>query len=153
MIEGRASQWTNKQHVKQSSQCAMQVIDIVIHKYEQGSHGAEVFQEYEKGLHALLAAYTASSLGEHFQIAQQDSSRLEKVCWTLVLCYAMPCHAMQCYAMLSYAALCYAVPSCAVLCCAVLRCAVLCCAASCTFQATFLCDTSKVCACQVPRVD
>ena len=80
----------------------------MIHKYELGSHGAEVFQEYEKGLHSLLEAYRASSPGEHFKIAQQDSSRLEKVCRVAVLCCA--------------------VLSCAVLCCAVLCCAVLCCA-------------------------
>ena len=64
----------------------MQVIDVVIHKYEQGSHGAEVFQEYEKGLQALLGAYKASSPGEHFQIAEQDSSRLEQVYIAPALC-------------------------------------------------------------------
>lgn len=75
-----------KKNVKLSSVCAVQVIDNVIHKYEQGSQGAEVFQEYEKGLHALLGAFKASSPGQHFQIAEQDSSRLEKVCLTSVLC-------------------------------------------------------------------
>ena len=57
----------------------LQVIDVVIHKYEQGHHGAEVFKEYEKGLQALLGAYKALSPGEHFKMAEQDSSRLEKV--------------------------------------------------------------------------
>ncbi len=58
----------------------MQVIDGVINKYEQGLDGAAVFEEYEKGLQALLSAYTASSPGYHFQLAQQDSSKLMQVC-------------------------------------------------------------------------
>lgn len=57
-----------------------QVIDGVIHKYEEGFDGAAVFEEYEKGLQALLSAYTASSPGEHFQLAQQDSSKLMQAC-------------------------------------------------------------------------
>ena len=82
----------------------MQVIDVVIHKYEQGSHGAEVFQEYEKGLQALLRAYKASSPGEHFQIAEQDSSQLEMVCRTHVLCCAVLCCAGLGWAGMLYAA-------------------------------------------------
>jgi len=64
------------------SACAShsQVIDGVIHKYEEGFDGAAVFEEYEKGLQALLSAYTASSPGEHFQLAQQDSSKLMQAC-------------------------------------------------------------------------
>ena len=77
------------------------MIDVVIHKYEQGSHGAEVFQEYEKGLQALLGAYKASSPGEHFQIAEQDSSQLEMVCGTPVLCWAVLCCAgLGCFVLL-----------------------------------------------------
>ena len=58
----------------------VQVIDGVIHKYEEGFEGAAVFEAYDKGLQALLSAYTASSPGEHFQLAQQDSSKLMQVC-------------------------------------------------------------------------
>ena len=52
----------------------------MIHKYEEGFDGAAVFEEYDKGLQALLSAYTASSPGEHFQLAQQDSSKLMQAC-------------------------------------------------------------------------
>ena len=104
----------------------MQVIDIVIHKYEQGSHGAEVFQEYEKGLQALLGAYKASSPGEHFKIAEQDSSRLEQVYRTP----ALRCAVLRC-AVLCCAVLCCAVLCCVVLCCVVLCCVVLCCVVLC----------------------
>lgn len=85
-------QWNWCTEPQQSCSYVMQVIDVVIHKYEHGSHGAEVFQEYEKGLQALLGAYKASSPGEHFQIAEQDSSRLEQVCMTPALrCTVLCC--------------------------------------------------------------
>ncbi|KAL3133563.1 hypothetical protein ABBQ38_007411 [Trebouxia sp. C0009 RCD-2024] len=75
---------SQKEDLRRRVKVADDVIDNVIHKYEQGSQGAEVFQEYEKGLHALLGAFKASSPGQHFQIAEQDSSRLEKMAGELV---------------------------------------------------------------------
>ena len=57
----------------------VQVIDGVIHKYEQGFDGEKVFEDYEKGLQALLAAYTASSLGQHFHLPQHDATDLHEV--------------------------------------------------------------------------
>lgn len=71
--------WRPKLQDQERELVPLQVIDVVIHKYEQGHHGTEVFQEYERGLQGLLSAYKASSPGEHFKIAEQDSSRLEKV--------------------------------------------------------------------------
>ena len=61
-----------------------QVMDGVINKYEEGADGAVVFEGYEKGLQALLSAYTASSPGEHFQLAQQDTTKLTQVCFSCV---------------------------------------------------------------------
>ena len=118
-----------------------QVMDGVINKYEEGADGAVVFEGYEKGLQALLSAYTASSPGEHFQLAQQDTTKLTQVCLSCVhqmhaiLAGLNPTGismnrstiidiAMQLLnSMLSvpyHAVLCCAVPCPAVLCCAVL---------------------------------
>jgi len=69
-----------------------QVIDGVIHKYEEGFDGAAVFEEYETGLQALLSAYTASSPGEHFQLPQQDSSKLMQVCQAELSVLLECCH-------------------------------------------------------------
>ena len=59
--------------------CAVQVIDKVILKYEEGHDGSEVFQEYENGLQALLSAYSSGSPADHFQLPEQDSSKLVQV--------------------------------------------------------------------------
>ena len=59
--------------------CGVQVIDKVIHKYEEGHDGSEVFQEYENGLQALLSAYSSGSPADHFQLPEQDPSKLVQV--------------------------------------------------------------------------
>ncbi|DBB15254.1 hypothetical protein WJX82_011728 [Trebouxia sp. C0006] len=78
LTESQINQMDTKQkeELRLIVKAADDVIDGVIHKYEEGFDGAAVFEEYDKGLQALLSAYTASSPGEHFQLAQQDSSKL-----------------------------------------------------------------------------
>lgn len=61
----------------------------MIRKYDQGHDGKTVYEDYEKGLQALLEAYSPPD-HEGFVLAQQDTTGLTQAQLILLLLDAHP---------------------------------------------------------------